>query len=107
MAWASRVVLAVLFAFGMLGSATRPILERGAEKEPIVEIGEDGETVAREEELLRSFRRPASHGPRWARRLAGTRPPAKLDPTVAAPARPDWQRPRRAPPPGDDDLAIG
>lgn len=108
-AWASRVVLAVLLSFGMLGSVTRPLLEGEAEKEPVVEIGEDGEAVAREEELLRFFRRHASHGgPRWARTLARTRPPAKLEPTVAAPARPGWQRPRRAPPPGDDDdIAIG
>jgi hypothetical protein len=108
-AWCSRVVLAVLFAFGMLGSATRPLFGGEAETEPVVEIGEDGENVAREEELHRLLRRHVPHsGPRWARTLARARPPATLDPTVDAPTRPSWQRPRRAPPPSDDDdIAIG
>jgi hypothetical protein len=108
-AWTSRVVLAVLFAFGMLGSATRPLFEGEAESEPVVEIGEDGETVAREEELYRVSRRHAARGgPRWARPRVRLRPPAKLEPTVDAPTRPGWQRPRRAPPPSDDDdIAIG
>jgi hypothetical protein len=102
-AWGSRIVLAVLFAIGMLGSATRPLPEAQAE-EPVVEIGEDGEVVAREDELVRLVRRKAPRGGApWARRLGRTRPPARLDPTVPAPTPPRWRRPRRAPPPSEDD----
>ena len=108
-AWASRIVVAVLFAVGMLGSAARPLTEAEGEQEPVVEIGEDGEAVAREEDLVRAVRRYASHGgPWWARKRTQARPPERLDPTVRAPTPPCWQRPRRASPPGDDDgTAIG
>jgi hypothetical protein len=108
-AWASRVVVAVLFAIGMLGSAARPLSEAEAEQEPVVEIGEDGEVVAREDELVRIVRRCAAHGgPWWARKRARSRAPLRLDPTAPEPTPPRWQRPRRAPPPSDeDDASIG
>lgn len=108
-AWVSRVVLACVFAIGMLGPTSRTLVEAEAEPEPAVEIGEDGEVIAREDDLLRLVRRGASRGgPRWARRLAQTRPPQRVDPTVPSPTPPRWQRPRRAPPPSDEDgAAIG
>lgn len=106
-AWVSRAVLACLFAIGMLGTAGRT-LQAEAEPEPAVEIGEDGEVLAREDDLVRLVRRGSSHGGSWwARRLARVRPPLQVDPTVASPTPPRWQRPRRAPPPSDDGSSIG
>jgi len=102
-------MLAGLFAIGMLGTAGRTLLEAEAEPEPAVEIGEDGEVLAREGVLGRLGRRGGSHGRSWwARRLGRARPPRQVDPTVASPTPPRWQRPRRAPPPsGDDGPSIG
>lgn len=101
-AWVSRVVLACLFAIGMIGASSRPLVE--AEAEPVVEIGEDGEILAREDDLLRLVRRGGSHGAaRWAHQRVLARAPRQVDPTVPAPAPPRWQRPRRCPPPSDDD----
>lgn len=103
-AWVSRVVLACVFAIGMLGPTSRTLVEAEAEPEPTVEIGEDGEVIAREDDLLRLVRRGAARGGSgWARRLARARAPQQVDPTVPSPTPPRWQRPRRAPPPSDGD----
>ena len=106
-AWLSRVVLACLFAIGMLGTASRTLVEAEAESEPAVEIGEDGEILAREDDLVRLVRRRGSQGGSWARGLARVRPPRQVDPTVPCPTPPRWQRPRRAPPPSDDGPSMG
>lgn len=104
LAWLSRTVLACLFAIGMLGTASRPLVEAEVEPESTVELGEVGEVLAREHALARLGRRTSSHGRSWwARRLAWAQAPGQVDPTVASPTPPRWQRPRRAPPPSDDD----
>jgi hypothetical protein len=97
-----------MIAFGMLGSAGRPLYEAEAEREPVVEIGEDGEVLGREDELARAIRRHASHRRAWqARGRARVRAPQRRVPPGPAPTPPRWQRPRRAPPPNDDDASIG
>lgn len=106
-AWASRLVLSVLFAVGMLGLGSRPLVE--SELEPTVEIGEDAEVFAREGKDARIVRRHASQRGTW---LAGTvgarsRAPQRLEPTARPPGPPRWQGPRRTQPADDDDLAIG
>jgi hypothetical protein len=105
-AWASRLVLSVLFAVGMFGAGSRPLVE--SELEPTVEIGEDAEVVAREGKDARIVRRHAQQRGTWpASMVARSRPPQRLAPTVRAPVPPRWQRPRRTPPADDDDIAIG
>lgn len=105
-AWASRLVLSVLFAVGMLGVGSRPLVE--SELEPTIEIGEDAEAVAREGKDARIVRRHASQRGTWpAGMVVRSRAPQRLEPTVRAPVPPRWQRPRRTPPVDDDDIAIG
>jgi hypothetical protein len=108
-AWASRTVLSLLFSLGMLGAGSRPLVE--VEPEPTVEIGEDGQAAPREEQDARIVRRNVSHRRAWStREAARVRAPMRLQPTTPPPTLPDWQRPRRAPPPADgddDDTSLG
>jgi hypothetical protein len=107
-AWVARVGLAFVFALGMLSPASGKLYE--PEFEPEVEVGVDGEVVAREGTQARIMRRAAcsSRGGRWVRAHARPRAPQRLEPTVPEPPPPRWTRPRRAPPPVEDDgLSIG
>jgi hypothetical protein len=108
MAWVARVGLALVFALGMLSSASGKLYE--AEYEPEVEVEVNGEVIAREGKQARVARRTASsmHGGGRGQGLARPRAPQRLEPTVPEPPRPRWQRPRRPPAPVEDDgLSIG
>jgi hypothetical protein len=102
-AWAARVALALVFALGMMSSTSRKLTE--AEYEPVVEVGEDGEALAREGKSARVVRRhdAARRMGGWVWTVSRPRAPQRLDPTVPEPTPPRWLRPRRAPPPADDD----
>jgi hypothetical protein len=107
-AWAARVGLALVFAIGMLSAGGGKLKE--AEYEPQVEVAEDIEVAARNGRQARVVRRTL-----WSWRddcrppvLVRPRAPQQLEPSVPTPSRPCWQRPRRAPPPDeDDDMTIG
>lgn len=100
------MVLAFVFAFGMLSPTGGELYDE--ELDPTAEVDEDGEVLARQGTQSRATRRSAGStaGP-GVRAIASPRAPRRLGSTRNERGRHGWLRPRRVPPPDDDDASIG
>lgn len=102
LAWLARVVFAMVVMGGVLATAGATPVIGEAEGGDLVEESEDSETVE-EASLHARATRQASAGSGAHRRERALHVPRSLAPSVAAPTPPSWHRPRRAPPPDEDD----
>lgn len=95
----------MVFVLGTLASAGgKPYAAEG--ELVVVEHAEEGEPLASRSLELRMARRAAVRGGAGGFGVTRARVPQRLDPTAPEPPRPSWPRPRRVPPPDDED-AIG
>lgn len=106
-AWAGRLALTLVFVLGTLASVGGRLAEAELEGERTVECGEEGEPLSSCGLRARVVRRSAPHGPAaYGHALTALRAPPRLDAVAPEPPSPGWLRPRRVPPPDDED-ALG
>lgn len=90
-----RLLLAVSFAFGVVGSVGGKVLE--SEAESGTETTEGAELDARAGRHRRAERRWTASGPVASRILTWLRPPLRVVAPDVTPPRPRWARPRARP----------
>jgi hypothetical protein len=101
LAWLTRLVFAMVVMGGVFATASATPVAGDAEGGDLFEESEDGETVEETAVDARTTRQVSAGGGRRSRERLSV--PQSLVPSVAAPVLPSWQRPRRVPPPDEDD----
>ena len=106
-AWLGRLVLSLLFVFGLLATSAGVMRSAGEgerEGDPIAEESEDGEVLGQGTLHARIARRPGTGGgPKLTSTCARTTSLPLPRAVVMPPAQRRWQPPRRLPPEDDED----